>query len=113
MSRYSYSLFLIGRKMKKINVSEKDMQNMLNILNALKDSTRLKIVFRLMEGKKNVGQLVEEVGMTQSAISHQLIFLKKYNLVTSAKEGNRVYYSLSDRHVVEVVKLCLAHAREV
>ena len=98
--------------MNKYNISENDMQNMLDILNALKDRTRLKIVFELMEGKKNVSQLVDAIGMTQSAISHQLIFLKKYNLVSNVKEGNRVYYSLSDKHVNDVVKLCLAHARE-
>ncbi len=98
--------------MKKYNISENDMQNMLDILNALKDKTRLKIVFELMDGKKNVGQLVESIGMTQSAVSHQLILLKKYNLVNNVKEGNRVYYSLSDKHVEDVVKLCLAHARE-
>lgn len=98
--------------MKNYKVNENDMQNMLDILNALKDKTRLKIVFELMGGKKNVGQLVDAIGMTQSAVSHQLIFLKKYNLVSSIKEGNRVYYSLSDKHVEDVVKLCLAHARE-
>ena len=98
--------------MKKLNITEKDMQNMLDILNALKDKTRLRIVFELMEGRRNVGEIVDSLKMTQSAVSHQLIFLKKYNLISSEKEGNKVYYFLSDDHVKQVVKLCLTHARE-
>lgn len=111
MSKYSYSLFC-EELMKKYNINENDMQKMLGIFNALKDPTRLKIIFQLMSGRKNVGQLVDGVGMTQSAISHQLIFLKQYNLVSSVKDGNRVYYFISDQHVKDVVKLCLTHARE-
>lgn len=99
--------------MKKYIVSEKDMKNMLDILGALKDRTRLKIVFELMSGKKCVSEIVEAVGMTQSAISHQLIFLKNANLVSSSKDGNKVYYMISDEHVKKVVDMCLVHAREI
>lgn len=99
--------------MKKYIVSEKDMKNMLDILGALKDGTRLKIVFELMSGKKCVSEIVEAIGMTQSAISHQLIFLKKANLVSSSKDGNKVYYMISDEHVKKVVDMCLVHAREI
>ncbi len=99
--------------MKKYIVSEKDMKNMLDILGALKDGTRLKIVFELMSGKKCVSEIVEAVGMTQSAISHQLIFLKNANLVSSSKDGNKVYYMISDEHVKKVVDMCLVHAREI
>lgn len=99
--------------MKKYIVSEKDMKNMLDILGALKDGTRLKIVFELMSGKKCVSEIVEAVRMTQSAISHQLIFLKKANLVSSSKDGNKVYYMISDEHVKKVVDMCLVHAREI
>lgn len=104
---------MIRRVMKKYNISEKDMKNMLDILGALKDKTRLKIVFELMSGKKCVGDIVEGVGMTQSAVSHQLIFLKNTNLVSSTKEGNKVYYMISDEHVKKVVDMCLVHAREI
>lgn len=99
--------------MKKYNVCEKDMKNMLDILGALKDRTRLKIVFQLMSGKKCVGEIVDAVGLSQSAISHQLIYLKNANLVSCEKDGNRVYYMLSDEHVKKVVDLCLVHAREI
>ncbi len=99
--------------MKKYVVSEKDMKNMLNILSALKDKTRLKIVFALMTGKKCVSEIVTEVEMTQSAVSHQLNFLKNCNLVSSIKEGNKVYYMISDEHVKKVVDMCLVHAREI
>ncbi len=92
--------------------SKKDLDNMLIILKMLQDETRLKIVFSLMEGKKCVGEIVELVGKTQSAISHQLTDMKESRLIVSEKVGNKVFYSIADDHVKKVVKMCLSHAKE-
>ncbi len=93
--------------------SDKDTSNVIAILKMLADPTRLKVVYALMQGDKCVSDIVTCVGGTQSAISHQLATLKSNNLVKSTKHGNKVIYSVADDHVNKVVKLCLAHAREI
>ena len=92
--------------------NQKDLKNMLTILKMLQDETRLKIVFSLMNNKKCVSEIVELVGKTQSAISHQLRDMKDSRLINSQRQGNKIYYSIADEHVKKVVKLCLAHAQE-
>lgn len=85
------------------------METMLNIAS---DSTRLKIMYSLSDGEKSVGQIVEEVGASQSLISHQLNVLKKNKLVSSRKDKTRVFYALADDHVIKLLNLVYEHATE-
>lgn len=93
--------------------SDKDTDNVIVILKMLADKTRLKIVYSLMSGAKCVGDIVSVVGESQSAISHQLATMKASKLVKSERKGNKMIYSVADEHVNQVVKLCLAHAKEI
>ncbi|MBP5651075.1 MAG: winged helix-turn-helix transcriptional regulator [Clostridia bacterium] len=93
--------------------SDRDTDNVIVILKMLADKTRLKIVYSLMSGAKCVSEIVAEVGESQSAISHQLATMKVSNLVKSERAGNKIIYSVADEHVNKVVKLCLAHAKEL
>ncbi|MCD8056520.1 MAG: metalloregulator ArsR/SmtB family transcription factor [Clostridiales bacterium] len=72
------------------------------------DSTRAKIMFSLLESELCVCAIAELLGMTQSAVSHQLKILKDANLVGNRREGKTVYYFLADEHV----KLILAQGFE-
>ena len=63
--------------------------------------------------EKCVGDIVNEVGESQSLISHQLIVLRKANLVRTRKEGQKVYYSLSDSHVKELLNVAVEHVEEL
>jgi len=56
--------------------------------------------------------LANVLNMTESAISHQLRLLRNNNIVKYRKEGKIVYYSLSDLHVVELIKTGIKHAKE-
>lgn len=67
------------------------------------DSTRLKILFSLIEGEVCVGDLSEVLGTSQSAVSHQLRILRQNDVVKFRKEGKIVYYSLDDDHVKNVL----------
>lgn len=69
------------------------------VFKALGDPTRLRIISLLLEHEVCVHSLELTLGMTQSAISHQLRFLRQLNLVRYRKEGRHVYYSLDDDHV--------------
>ena len=67
------------------------------------DTTRVKILFALMESEMGVCCIAELLGMTQSAISHQLKTLKDANLVANRREGKTILYRLSDDHVRSIV----------
>lgn len=75
------------------------------------DTTRIRILYAL-EHEMCVCDIAEVLGMTQSAISHQLKTLKQSKLVKSRREGKTVYYSLDDEHVREIINCGLEHIIE-
>ncbi len=76
------------------------------------DSTRIKILFALLGKELSVGELAEVLGMTQSAISHQLRILKTNGLVRFRREGKSLIYTLSDEHVSKILNMGLEHIEE-
>ena len=76
------------------------------------DTTRMKILFALLESEMCVCAIAELLGMTQSAISHQLRILKDADLVGNRREGKTVYYFLSDDHVRTIVAQGFEHLME-
>ena len=76
------------------------------------DSTRIKILYALLESEMCVCAIAELLDMTQSAISHQLRILKDANLVTGRREGKTIFYSLSDDHVRSVIETGYEHITE-
>ena len=76
------------------------------------DSTRIKILYALFEEENGVGEIANQLGMTMSAISHQLRILKQARLVTFRREGKMVYYALADDHVRTIFAQGLDHICE-
>ena len=76
------------------------------------DSTRVRILYVLFEAEMCVCDIAALLGMTQSAISHQLRALKNVRLVKSRREGKTVFYSLADDHVKIIINQGLEHVRE-
>lgn len=76
------------------------------------DSTRMRILFVLFEEEVCTCDLAEILGMTSSAISHQLAILRKSKLVKCRRDGKAVYYSLSDEHVRTIIEMGLEHINE-
>jgi len=76
------------------------------------DTTRIKIMFALLESEMCVCAIAELLGMTQSAISHQLKALKKVNLVGNRRSGKTIYYFLTDDHVRTIVANGFEHLIE-
>lgn len=76
------------------------------------DSSRIKILYTMQNGKICVSDIADSVNMTQSAVSHQLRLLKQSNLVKSQKEGKIVYYSLDDAHVKSILDVGMEHIIE-
>lgn len=76
------------------------------------DPTRIRILYALSSGELCVCDIAEVLGMTQSAISHQLRVLKQSALVKFRRDGKTVYYSLADSHISTILAQGLDHVQE-
>ena len=76
------------------------------------DSSRIRILYRLLEKEYCVQDLAEDLEMTQSAVSHQLRILKQSRLVKSRRAGKIVYYFLADDHVKTIFAMGMEHITE-
>ena len=76
------------------------------------DSTRIKVLFALFESELCVSDIAQVLGLSQSAVSHQLRILKQSKLVKFRREGKVVYYSLDDDHVRSILSMGAEHVEE-
>ena len=76
------------------------------------DSTRVKILYALLESELCVCDIAKLMEVTQSAVSHQLRVLKNSKLVKFRREGKTVYYSLADDHVIHILAQGMEHVLE-
>ncbi len=83
-----------------------------NLFKIFGDGTRIKILFVLFESDMCVFHIAQTLGMTMSAISHQLSVLKNANLVSSRRDGKTVFYSLKDDHVRSIIEQGMNHINE-
>jgi DNA-binding transcriptional ArsR family regulator len=78
----------------------------------LGDESRLKICLVLSRQELCVGDIAGLVGLTESAVSHQLRIMKAMRLVTYRREGKMTYYMLDDEHIEELIRLGVRHVSE-
>lgn len=76
------------------------------------DSTRIKILYALFESELCVCDIAQLLGLSQTAVSHQLRVLKNNKLVRFRKDGKNVFYSLSDDHVRRIINQGMEHITE-
>jgi ArsR family transcriptional regulator len=86
------------------------IEKSVSMLKTLGDQTRFKILHEIMDKSVSVNDIAESLGMSQSAISHQLKVLKTANLVKNERRGKEVYYSLTDTHVKSMIEEVYNHA---
>lgn len=79
------------------------------LFKALGDPTRVKIIYALLNTELCVHDLCVVLDMNQSAVSHQLRYLRNVRMVKRRKEGKTVYYSIDDDHVKEIFIQTLSH----
>ncbi len=77
------------------------------------DETRIKILWALDISELCVCDISSVLGMSKSAISHQLSSLRKAHLVKCRREGKEVYYSLDDEHIRGIFELGIEHTRHI
>lgn len=89
-----------------------DLYALSETFKVLGDPTRLKILLALKEEELCVCDLATLLGITRSAVSHQLRLLKNLRLVRFRRAGKIVYYALDDTHIGELIDVALAHVQE-
>ena len=104
MAEYQDSQLYVGLK-------ERDLYILTEFFKVLGNPTRIRILLLLMEQDANVSDLAEQLGMTQSAVSHQLNLLKSNKLVRRRRDGKMIFYALVDEHVQMVIEKGTEHIR--
>ena len=89
-----------------------DFYDLANLYKMFSDNTRVRILWALSKEEMCVCDLAILLGMTKSAISHQLKSLRLARIVKNKKQGKVVYYSLADSHVHDIFKQGFEHIRE-
>jgi ArsR family transcriptional regulator len=94
------------------DMPENELSDLADLFKVFGDSTRLRILYSLFRGEKNVTEICEDLGMGQSAVSHQLRVLKANKLVALRKEGKSSIYFLADDHVKTIIAMGKEHIEE-
>ena len=102
---------IIDRVQKKMP-GEDTLYDLAELFRIFGDSTRIRILYGLFEAEMCVCDIAQLLGMTQSAISHQLRSLKNARLVKARREGKTVFYSLADDHVKTIINQGIEHVCE-
>ncbi len=99
-------------KVREQTPPEEMLYDLAELFKVFGDSTRVRILSALFVSEMCVCDIAKLLGMTQSAISHQLRILKQTRLVKNRKDGKTVYYSLDDEHIKNIFDQGLEHLRE-
>ena len=92
--------------------SEEMLYDLADLFKVFADTTRIKILYALMDGDMCVADIAQVVDVTQSAVSHQLRSMKQAHLVKFRRDGKQIIYSLSDNHVYTMLAQGLSHICE-
>lgn len=104
--------FLEKKRQKSLEALENEfIYDVADFFKVFGDATRIKLLQLLLKKEMCVGDIVENLTMTQSAVSHQLRVLRQNDLVKYRKEGKTVYYSLDDEHVKLVLEQGMSHIK--
>ncbi|WP_394828775.1 ArsR/SmtB family transcription factor [Pendulispora albinea] len=93
-------------------VSDEAFERAASLFRTAADVSRLKLLERLADGEWCVTELAEAAGSALSTVSQQLRMLRAERIVSRRRAGKHVFYSLADRHVIDMVHNALEHAAE-
>ncbi|SDE14208.1 DNA-binding transcriptional regulator, ArsR family [Paenibacillus sp. UNCCL117] len=98
-------------ELKRNLIGEATAGGLADIFKALGDPTRVKIIHTLLQQELCVHDITQVLDMGQSAVSHQLRYLRNLRIVKRRKEGKTVFYSLDDEHIEQIFVQMLQHMK--
>ena len=109
------NLLIDGRAVAAVQsrmVSRHTVERLADVFKIMGDPSRVKIIYALLQTELCVSDLAAVVGISQSGISHQLRLLRDARLVKTRRDGQTVFYSLDDYHIINLLSECLEHIKE-
>ncbi len=100
------------KKISDLMPDEDSLFDLAELYKIFGDSTRIKILYALFEAEMCVCDIATLIGMSMSAVSHQLRILKQARLVQYRRDGKTVFYSLADDHVRSILGQGMEHIGE-
>ena len=94
------------------NLTMETSQQIAELFKAFGDTTRVRILWLLLNNEQCVGSIAQALDISQSAISHQLRILKQMHLIKVRRDGKNALYSLADDHVRTILQMGLEHVME-
>lgn len=110
-SKCQYNPQIVDRLKNQIP-SNDIITNLAEMFKVFGDNTRIRILWALFDKELCVYDISNVLGMSQSAISHQLKTLKQARLIKSRREGKNAFYSIDDDHVKKIIEQMLIHVEE-
>lgn len=92
--------------------AQTELSLLTDFFKVLGDPTRIRILFRLFDAEIHVGQLADDLSLSNSAVSHQLQVLRTSGLVLRRRNGKAIFYSLADDHVRAIIAQGREHVAE-
>jgi DNA-binding transcriptional ArsR family regulator len=100
------------REVKSQMLQDETFHRISDNFKVLSDPTRVKILYALIQKEICVCDLAAVLKITDSAVSHQLRLLRHQNMVKFRKEGKMAYYSISNDHIIKMIKMASANAEK-
>jgi DNA-binding transcriptional ArsR family regulator len=88
------------------------IEGLTEIFRVLGDPTRVRILDALSRAELSVGKLASQLGLTESAVSHQLRLLRNTRIVRTRRDGRMIFYAVDDKHVLALFRQGLRHVQE-
>lgn len=99
-------------KVRQLLPDDETLSRLSELFRVFGDETRIRILYVLFESEVCVCDIARLLGVTQSAVSHQLRVLKQARLIKNRREGKTVFYSLADDHVATLLRQGTEHINE-
>ncbi len=91
---------------------DEELQELAEFFKVFGDATRLKILNVLLVSEMCVQDIASGIGMSESAVSHQLRVLKQMDLVKNRRDGKTIFYALADSHIFTILSTGIEHLEE-
>jgi len=104
-------LFLMSKESSTSILNEHLAAHVAELFRAFSDTSRVRIVSALLTGEMNIGALSEIVGISESAVSHQMRGLRQMRMVQSRRDGKEVYYRIDDEHIIALFQQGVKHVQ--
>ena len=99
------------RTRKSLELDDRTAGDVAELFRALSDTSRIKLMAALVGGETNVGALAAAAGISESAVSHHMRNLRQLRMVRARKAGRQVFYTLDDRHIIDLFLRGVAHVQ--